>query len=97
MPSASFQPLNPCYEAAIRFVTVSPDMFPYFDRTFQQSQYPAILTPTTFSFDGYNLTAKTADISELNELSAQEYAFFPRQFGGELIHNATPIRFMGRQ
>jgi hypothetical protein len=60
--------LNPCYETAVRFVTTSPHIFPYFDSPFQQSQYPPIWTATTFSFEDYRLPAKTNDITELKEL-----------------------------
>ena len=89
--------LNPCYETAVRFVTVSPHILPYFESTFQQSQYPPIWTATTFSFEYYRLPTETTDIKELRELSPQEYAFFPRQFKGEVIYHALPINFMGRQ
>ncbi len=89
--------LNPCYETAVRFVTTSPHMFGYFDSTLQQSLYFPIWTATTFSFENYRLPTKTTDIKELRELSPQEYAFFPRRFKGEVIYNASPINFMGRQ
>lgn len=86
---------NPCYETAVRFVTAAPNMLPYFDSTFQQSQYPAMWTATTFCFENYRLPDKVTDIKELKEMSQQEYAFFPRQLKGEVIYNATPINFMG--
>jgi hypothetical protein len=89
--------LNPCPETAVRFVEVSPHMFPYFDSTFQQTLYPPIWTATTFSFEHYRLLNNTSGIRELRELSRQEYEFFPRQFKGEIIYNAAPIKFMGRQ
>jgi len=88
---------NPCYDTAVRFVIVAPNMLPYFDGSFQKSQYPAIWTATTFSLEHYTLPKKTTDTKELRELSQQEYVFFPRQFKGEVIYNATPINFMGRQ
>jgi hypothetical protein len=72
-------------------------MLPYFDSTFQQSQYPPIWAATTFSFEHYRLPTKTTDIKEVRKLSPQEYAFFHRQFKGEVIYDATPINFMGRQ
>jgi len=34
--------LNPSYETVVQFLTVMPNMFPYFDSLFQQSLYPAI-------------------------------------------------------
>jgi hypothetical protein len=89
--------LNPCYETAVRFVTTSPPIFSYFDSVFQQSQYPPIWTATTFAFDRYRLPTNTTEIKELKELSPQEYAFFPRHFKEEVIYNASPINFMGRQ
>ena len=89
--------LNPCHETAVRFVITSPHIFPYFDNTFQQSQYPPIWTATTFSLEDYRLSTKTTDIKELKELSQQEYGYFSRQFKGEIIYHATPIKFLGRQ
>lgn len=88
---------NPCYDTAVRFVIVSPHMLPYFDGSFYKSLYPAIWTARTFSLEQYRLPNKTTDIKELREMSQQEYVFFPRQFEGEVIYNATPINFMGRQ
>jgi hypothetical protein len=89
--------LNPCYETAVRFVTVSPPILPYFDSSVLQSLYLPIWTATTFSFEGYRLPSKTSDIRELRELSPQEYAFFPRQFKGEVIYHASPIHFIGQK
>lgn len=88
---------NPSYETAVRFLLTSPHIFPYFDGAFQQSQYPPIWTATTFSFEEYRLPTKTTDIKELKEISQQEYSYFSRQFKGESIHHATPIRFLGHE
>jgi hypothetical protein len=88
---------NPCYETAVSFVTTSPHLFPYFDSTFLQSQYPPIWTATSFSFEQNRLPEKTTDVKELKELSQQEYGLFPRQFKGEIIYHATPINFLGRR
>jgi len=89
--------LNPGYETAVRFVTTSPHIFPYFDNTFLQSHYPPIWTAKTFSFEDHRLPAETADIKEVKEISQQEYDYFSRQFKGETIYHATPLNFLGRQ
>ena len=89
--------LDPCFETAIPFVTTSPHIYPYFDNTFLQSQYPPIWTATIFSFEDFRLPAKIADIKEVKEISQQEYDHFSRQFKGEIIYHATPISFLGRQ
>jgi hypothetical protein len=86
---------NPCYDTAVRLVVVAPNMLPYFDGSFQKSQHSAIWTAITFSFKHYRLPNKTTDIKGLRELSQQVHGFFPLQFIGEVIYNATPIRFMG--
>jgi hypothetical protein len=88
---------NPCYDTAVRFLMVAPNMATYFDGSVQKSLYPAIWTAKTFSLENYRLLDKTFDIKELNELPPQKHASFPRQFKGEVIYNATPINFMGRQ
>lgn len=88
---------NPCYDTAVRFLMINPTMLPYFDGSFQKSHYRAIWSATTFFLGHYSLRNKTSDIPGLRELSQQEYVFFPRQFKGEIIYNATPINFMGRQ
>jgi hypothetical protein len=89
--------LNPCYETAVRFVTIAPNMLPYFDSTSQKSLYPPIWTAMTFGFENYRLPTKTTDIKELRELSEQEYTFFPRYFKGEVIYAATHINFLCRE
>lgn len=88
---------NPCYETAVQFLIVSPNLLNYFDGALLKSQYPAIWTARTFSFEQTTLPAKTTDIKELKELSLQDYGFFPRQFKGEIIYHAMPIKFLGRQ
>jgi len=88
---------NPCYDTAVQFLMASPDLLPYFDGAFQRSLYPAIRAARGFSFEQNRLPDKATDVKELNELSEQEYAFFPRQFKGEIIYHAAPIRFLGRE
>lgn len=88
---------NPCYDTAVQFLMVTPNFLPYFDGSVLKSQYPAIWTARTFSFEQNRLPDKTTDIEELKELSQQEYGFFPRQFKGEIIYHATPINFLGLQ
>jgi hypothetical protein len=88
---------NPCYDTAVQFLIISPNMLSYFDGSFQKSQYPAIWTARTFSFEQNRLPVKTAEINELKELLPQEYGFFPRQFKGEIIYHATPLNFLGHR
>lgn len=88
---------NPTYETAVRFLAVAPNMFPYFEESFQKSLYPATLTASTFSLEHYRLQSKLDDIKELREFSQKEYVLIPRQFKNEVIYNAPPINFLGRE
>jgi hypothetical protein len=90
--------LNPSYETAVRFVELYPSMFHCFDITSQQTLFAPIWTAKTFSLEGkYRLINNTSGIGELTELSQEEYEDIPRQVKGEIIYNAPPINFMGRQ
>jgi len=88
---------NPCYETAIHYLAVAPEMFDYFLGCCPGGALHriALRTVANFSIGDYSLETNGADIQGLSELSSQEYAFFPRQFKGEVIYNTAPVEFLG--
>jgi len=88
---------NPNYDSAVRFLEVAPNMFPYFEESFQKLLFPAISTASSFSLEQFRLQDELSGLRELRELSREEYVMFPRQFRDEAIYSVKPVHFMGRR
>jgi len=90
---------NPSYETAAQFLSAMPEVYRIFLGCCPGGQWhrPALRTATEFSVGNCCLQSNTEEVTLLRQLTGDEYAFFQRQFKGEVIYHAKPIDLLGRE